>query len=267
MNEAERSRLISFASRLDAAKARWLQSTPPFYKGRKTTMEEHHLDGIINRDNYIKELQELRRDVATLHNHKEVVAYTALSLNIAGASWIATRATPSWILLLTILSASILLHFMMRFQLIQRWHCTQFYQVYREAIVDLSLGPANFSSKTVDKLDLVRPSLWQTIWTYITWTRSEAIYNSSFNYPTTDFLDSRIKKYNDLFSTTPVDKGGRKNSTVEKIPTYASLSCIALVVLHMVLALWSSSKISSPCIEGLINDPSSTLRSVTICTK
>lgn len=226
MSGSEISRLIDLNLRIGAARTRWCQSSPPFYQGRKTNMEAQKKSVTIARDIYVKELQELRRDIATLHNHKEVVAYSALSLNIAGTAWLINNINATPYLTGVLLAASSLLHFMMRFQLIQRWHCTQFYQIYRTAIQKLSEKQLNeIDTEIVDASDEPLPNALVRPLRYVFWMKRQAYLPMTFNYPTTLILHEEIQESNKVFFS-----GKRKISLVEKIPTIASLACAGLIL-------------------------------------
>ncbi len=222
MGATETSPLQDLGLRLATAEARLRDSVPPFYKEREKTMPEPQKTVTIPRDAYCKELQELRRDVATLHNHKELVAYSALTLNVGAVAWLINKPDPSGWLVLLLLGASCLLHFMMRFQLIHRWHCTQFYQIYRTAIQKLYLSDqSHIETVIVNESDEPAPSRWEARIRYIVWTRRQAFYAMTFNYPTTLFLHEEIKESNRTFF-----RGRRRISYVEIVPTLASLACI-----------------------------------------
>lgn len=220
----------------------------------------------IDRNSYIRELQELRKEISTLHNHKEAVAYSALSLNIAGVTWLTARSSYSWTLILAILGASILLHFMMRFQLIQRWHCTQFYQVYRDSIVDLMTSKDDISTQIVRSSGSKGLNFLQKTASFIVWTRKQSLTSANYNYPTTLLLHDKIQLYNDIFFYKTKENGGRGNSIVEIIPTIVSLLCITLVCFHIGIKASSDNKISEDCVKGVIGDSNSTLRSISVCT-
>lgn len=243
-------RMLKLGVDLEAAVALRLFRTPPFYTGPKEPIAIEKTQIVLDRDTYVKELQELRRDIATLHNHKEVVAYSALSLNIAGVSLLATRTSPPISLIIILLIASCLLHFMMRFQLIHRWHCTQFYQIYREAIQNVLKHPkGDMITYIISRSDVMLPKWPDYIDKYIVWTRDEALVPVTYNYPTTQYMDDTIRKYNKAFF-----EGSRRNSPVEKFPTAASLACVGVIVAYLIHAIFAKTPGDADCVSGLVKD-------------
>lgn len=115
-----------------------------------------------------------------------------------------------------VVEGACLLHFMLRFQLIHRWHCTQFYQIYREAIMDLHSMEKKVQTAIIQKSPIKKPGrFWSTL-KYFVWTSNQSIIPMTFNYPTTELLHKTIEKYHHNFVVLPKKMGAEKIQQLKK---------------------------------------------------
>ena len=150
---------------------------------------------LTRRNDLIAELNNLRTSIAALHNHKETTAYVAFTLNLAAAAWIARPTFIDAFVMLLVLFGSIALHVAMRFQLVQRRHCAQFYQVYTASIRELiQSGSDEINMPLVFKSEwpIPRPSRISGMTRLIIWRRFESFYTSDINYPTFQIVHENI---------------------------------------------------------------------------
>jgi hypothetical protein len=180
---------------------------------------------VIDKKELITELTNLRASIADLHNHKETTAYAAFTLNLGAAAWVAGSSPKGAIVSILVLIGSIALHMAMRFQLIQRRHCAQFYQVYTSAIRDL----IQIDSDKID-MPLVTKSQWPNsgpnkflkYFRLVMWTRTESLYTADLNYPVYSVVHDHIVR-------TSKNDVSKKNSLIEILPTLGGIVCLLVI--------------------------------------
>lgn len=180
---------------------------------------------MVDRKELIAELNNLRTSIAALHNHKETTAYAAFTLNLASAAWVAGPSEKDAAISFLVLFGSIAIHMAMRFQLIQRKHCAQFYQVYTSAIRDvMQMRGEQIHMPVVaqSQWPVARPKECFRYVRLFVWTRTEAFYTADINYPTFSVVHDHIFRTSKIEASNP-------NSMIEVLPTVGGIGCILLI--------------------------------------
>lgn len=180
---------------------------------------------MVDRKELIAELNNLRTSIAALHNHKETTAYAAFTLNLASAAWVAGPTPKQAAISFLVLFGSVALHMAMRFQLIQRKHCAQFYQVYTAAIRDVIRErdeQIHMPLVTQSQWPEAGPNSFLKFIRLLVWTRTEAFYTADINYPVFSVVHDHI------FRTSKIEVL-KRNSLIEVLPTLGSIGCLLII--------------------------------------
>ncbi|MCZ7862858.1 hypothetical protein O9X98_15900 [Agrobacterium salinitolerans] len=184
---------------------------------------------MIDRALLISELQELRTSIGDYHNHKEQAAYTVFALSVAVTSWaLISVDLKEQALKFLILTALVLLHFVVRWQLIKRRHAAQLYRVYSASIRRiLQMPDENLAGITVQQTppkSLRSLSSEYLFRSYLFPCPRESWPDLANSYPVFDVVHEEIEN---------VVARVRFNPIIEVLPSMGSLACVALVGLKI----------------------------------